>query len=556
MDIKAIAHLGRFREIVSTLVKYGFDDIVDRMEIPGSKYLKRISFHDIHLSTWERIRLVLEELGPAFIKCGQILSQRADILPKDLLFELRKLQDDVPPEDFPDIKKVIEDSFNVPLETIFSQFDETPLAAASLAQVHKARLSETGQKIPTGQEVAVKVQRPGIIHTIKNDMDLLEKIAVRLDGRIESLKVYNLPELVQRIRKLMLQELDFNREMRTMQVVKKMIEKQEGVLVPETYPDYCNNYVITMELARGSKMKDLDIASLKNRATMAKRGLALSLRQVLEQGFFHADAHPGNFLIYEDENMILLDWGMVGRLTDRVRYELIDLISAVVDNDVEIVTEILLSFTIGQKKIHMDILENEVLEVISLFTRMPIKEVNLGQLLLELTSILRSHGRILTTDLAIMIKAIITAEGTARLLYPDLDVIGEAEPLVKRLGKRRFSASNFIKAVQRNIRYFSRFQHEFPRQALAIVNKLDKGDLAIRFRHENLEGLQSTLERVINRLVVGIITGTLFLGSSMIILADAGPKLWGYPTLGLIGFTVGLFLSLRLLMAMIKSRRG
>ena len=549
MDIKTIAHLGRFREIVSTLAKYGFDDVVDRLDIPGSKYLEKIRFHGTHLSTWERMRLVLEELGPTFIKCGQILSQRADLLPKELLFELRKLQDEVPPEDFLDIKKVIEDSFNSPLETIFSQFDETHLAAASLAQVHTAILRETGQ------EVAVKVQRPDIAHTIKNDMDILEKIAVRLDGRIESLKVYNLPEFVQRIRKLMLQELDFTREMRTMQVVRTMIEEQEGVLVPEVYPGYSNNFVITMELARGSKIKDLDIASLKNRATIAKRGLALSLRQVLEQGFFHADPHPGNFLIDQDENLILLDWGMVGRLTDRVRFELIDLVSAVIDNDVEIVTEILLGFTTGQKEIKRDILQNEVLEVISLFTRMPIKEVNLGHLLIELTSILRSHGRILSTDLSIMIKALITAEGTARLLYPDLDVVGEAEPMVKKLARRRFSASNIIKAIKRNLRYFFRFQNEFPRQALAIISKLDKGELAIRFRHENLEGMQSTMERMINRLVVGIITGAIFLGSSMVILADTGPTLWGYPTLGVIGYIVGLVLSIRLLMAMSRSKR-
>jgi len=200
-------------------------------------------------------------------------------------------------------------------------------------------------------------------------------------------------------------------------------------------------------------------------------------------------------------------------------------------------------------------LQNEVLEVISLFTRMPIKEVNLGHLLIELTSILRSHGRILSTDLSIMIKALITAEGTARLLYPDLDVVGEAEPMVKKLARRRFSASNIIKAIKRNLRYFFRFQNEFPRQALAIISKLDKGELAIRFRHENLEGMQSTMERMINRLVVGIITGAVFLGSSMVILADTGPTLWGYPTLGVIGYIVGLVLSIRLLMAMSRSKR-
>ncbi len=549
MDIRAIAHLGRFREIVSTLVKYGFDDVVDRLDVPGRKYLEKIRVHTMHLTRWERMRMVLEELGPTFIKCGQILSQRADLLPRELLEELRKLQDDVPAEEFSEIRKVLQKNFELPLEEIFSEIEETPIAAASLAQVHKAWLKGSNQ------EVALKIQRPDIAETIKSDMDILERIAVSLDGRMESFKVYNLPQLVQRIRKLMLQELNFVQEMRNMQVVRTHILPQEKILVPEVYPELCGSHVITMELSRGSKMKDVRISELKNRASLAKRGLNFSIRQVLEQGFFHADPHPGNILIDEDENMILLDWGMVGRLTNKVRYELIDLIGAVVDNDVEEVTEILISFTMGRENVNRGMIQNEVLEVVSHYTRLPLKEVNLGQLLMELTTLLRNHGRILTTDLSIMIKALVNAEGTARMLYPDLDVIKEAEPMVRRMGKNRFSPSNLMKGLQKNIRYLLRFQYELPRHTMDIISKLDRGELAIRFQHQNLEGLQSTLERVVNRLVVGIVTGALFLGSGMIIMADTGPRLWGYPALGVLGYIIAVFLSLRLVMAMVRSRK-
>ncbi|RQD74109.1 AarF/UbiB family protein [Desulfonatronospira sp. MSAO_Bac3] len=549
MDIRAIVHLGRFREIVTTLVKYGFDDVVDRLDVPGRKYLEKIRVHTMHLTRWERMRMVLEELGPTFIKCGQILSQRADLLPRELLEELRKLQDDVPAEEFSEIRKVLQDNFAQPLEDIFSEIEETPIAAASLAQVHKAWLKGSNQ------EVALKIQRPDIAETIKSDMDILERIAIRLDGRMESFKVYNLPQLVQRIRKLMLQELNFAQEMRNMQVVRTHTLPEEKILIPEVYPELCGELVITMELSRGSKMKDVRVSELKNRASLAKRGLNFSIRQVLEQGFFHADPHPGNILIDEDENMILLDWGMVGRLTNKVRYELIDLIGAVVDNDVEEVTEILISFTTGRENVNRGMLQNEVLEVVSHFTRLPLKEVNLGQLLMELTTLLRNHGRILTTDLSIMIKALVTAEGTARMLYPDLDVIKEAEPMVRRMSKNRFSPSNLLKGLQKNIRYLMRFQYELPRQTMDIISKLDRGELAIRFQHQNLEGLQSTLERVVNRLVVGIVTGALFLGSGMIIMADTGPRLWGYPALGVVGYIIAVFLSLRLVMAMVRSRK-
>jgi len=549
MDIRAIAHLGRFREILSTLIKYGFDDVVDRLDVPGRKYLEKIRVHTMHLTRWERMRMVLEELGPTYIKCGQILSQRADLLPRELLDELRKLQDDVPAEEFSEIRKVLKENFDQPLEEIFSDIEETPIAAASLAQVHKARLKGSNQ------EVALKIQRPDIAETIKSDMDILERIAIRLDGRMESFKVYNLPQLVQRIKKLMLQELNFVQEMRNMQVVRTHTLPEEKILIPEVYPDLCGELVITMELSRGSKMKDVRIGELKNRASLAKRGLNFSIRQVLEHGFFHADPHPGNILIDEDENMILLDWGMVGRLTNKVRYELIDLIGAVVDNDVEEVTEILISFTTGRENVNRGMLQNEVLEVVSHFTRLPLKEVNLGQLLMELTTLLRNHGRILTTDLSIMIKALVTAEGTARMLYPDLDVIKEAEPMVRRMGKNRFSPSNLMKGLQKNIRYLLRFQYELPRQTMDIISKLDRGELAIRFQHQNLEGLQATLERVVNRLVVGIVTGALFLGSGMIIMADTGPRLWGYPALGVLGYIIAVFLSLRLVMAMVRSRK-
>ena len=549
MDIRAIAHLGRFREIVTTLVKYGFDDVVDRLDVPGRKYLEKIRVHTMHLTRWERMRMVLEELGPTFIKCGQILSQRADLLPRELLEELRKLQDDVPAEEFSEIRKVLQDNFAQPLEDIFSEIEETPIAAASLAQVHKAWLKGSNQ------EVALKIQRPDIAETIKSDMDILERIAIRLDGRMESFKVYNLPQLVQRIRKLMLQELNFAQEMRNMQVVRTHTLPEEKILIPEVYPELCGELVITMELSRGSKMKDVRISELKNRASLAKRGLNFSIRQVLEQGFFHADPHPGNILIDEEENMILLDWGMVGRLTNKVRYELIDLIGAVVDNDVEEVTEILISFTTGRENVNRGMLQNEVLEVVSHFTRLPLKEVNLGQLLMDLTTLLRNHGRILTTDLSIMIKALVTAEGTARMLYPDLDVIKEAEPMVRRMSKNRFSPSNLLKGLQKNIRYLMRFQYELPRQTMDIISKLDRGELAIRFQHQNLEGLQATLERVVNRLVVGIVTGALFLGSGMIIMADTGPRLWGYPALGVVGYIIAVFLSLRLVMAMVRSRK-
>ncbi|RQD78857.1 AarF/UbiB family protein, partial [Desulfonatronospira sp. MSAO_Bac3] len=424
MDIRSIAHLGRFREIITTLAKYGFHDIVERLEIPGLKYLKKVKPKHEDLHTWERVRKILEELGPTFIKLGQILSQRADIVPEGLMKELSKLQDDVHAEDFEDIKKVLEKNYAAPLDDIFSEIDPLPLAAASMAQVHRARLRENGR------EVALKVQRPGIEETIKNDLEILEKIAVQLDGRMEYFKVYNLPQLVRRIKKLIFSELNFTYELRNMQVAAAQMKNEQRLRVPDTFPELSTSQVLVMELCKGTQMKNVDIAGLTGREELAKSALHFTLRQVLGQGFFHADPHPGNILVDDEENLIILDWGMVGRLTPKVRHDLIDLIAAIVENDVDEVTELLLNFTSGTENINMDALQGEVLEIVSHFTRMPLKEINLGRLLMELTTALREHGRVLTSDLSIMIKSLITAEQTAKMLYPDLDVVGEAEPIL------------------------------------------------------------------------------------------------------------------------------
>jgi ubiquinone biosynthesis protein len=539
---------GRFSHIVAVLIKYGFSDIVDHLEIPGRRRLNRAIGHDPKMTTWERVRLAMEELGPTFIKCGQILSQRADLVPRELIRELRKLQDDVAPEKYTDIRQVLEDSFETPLTEIFTEIDEIPIASASLAQVHRAKL------VAGCREVAIKVQRPGIEETIKNDMDILERIAVKLDRKVAYFKVYNLPQLVGRIRQLIMQELDFIVEMHNMQVARSQLQSMEGIVIPEVYPEFCRKRVLTMGFFNSRKMKDVKVSELVDRKALARRGVNFSLQQVLEYGFFHADPHPGNILLDVNENMIVIDWGMVGWLTPRIRYELIDLLSALVINDVDEISEFLLNFTSGREDVDRLLLQNEIMGVTTRFIGLPLKEINLGQLLMDLTAILRSHGRILGTDLSIMIKALITAEETAKMIDPDLDVIEEIEPIVNRLNKKRFKPDNLFKGLYKSLRLMVRYQQEIPRHVVNIISKLDHEKLAIRFQHENLEEMQATLEKIVNRLVLGIITGSLFLGSSMIILAGTGPLIWGYSALGMIGYSIALVICLRLAMLRIRSK--
>lgn len=540
--------MGRYKEIVTILWRYGFNEVVERLEFPGHHLLGRIHTQSSELDTGTRIRKAMEELGPAFIKIGQFLSMRHDIFPPAVLRELRKLQDEVPPTPFPAIREVLENSLGRPIPEVFSHFEEEPLAAASLAQVHRAVLLEQRQV------VAVKVQRPNTLELVRKDLEILEIIARQINERVESLRVYNLPKLAQQIHRLMLKEIDFNREMRNMRIMRSILV-EPGFFVPAVFPDYSNSRVLTMELARGQKLKDIDLEKLADRHELARRGMSMVISQVLENGFFHADPHPGNFLIDKDGTISLLDWGMVGRLPAEMRYNMIDLVSSFVEKDTEEIVNIMLEFVSGAEKADKRSLQNEVMEVINLFHHLPLKEINLGLILNDTTRILREQGLVLSAEPAIMIKALVTVESTAQQICPDLNTIEEIKPFVSRLTEERYKFANLRRGFMRNLKYFFKIQRKLPGSILAITDKIEHDELAIRFRHERLEGLQHTLERITNRMILGLITASLFVTSGLIIFADIGPPLWGYPYLGMIGFLLAMALAIYLVISILRASK-
>ncbi|MDA8163555.1 MAG: AarF/UbiB family protein [Desulfobacteraceae bacterium] len=542
---KAIAHLGRFRQIAATLIHYGFEEVVERLELPGRRLFEKVHPEAARLDSWERIRKAVEELGPAFIKAGQFLSMRQELLPPPLIRELQKLQDEVPPEPFPAIRQAVETSLGKPLTEVFLVFEEEPLAAASMAQVHRAMLRE-------GRHVAVKVQRSGIPQLVRTDLEILDDLARRLHDRVAAARVYNLPQLMQQVRRAMLNEIDFSRELRNMRIMRSALADAPGFLVPAVFPEHSTPQVLTMELARGRKLKDLDLATLENRQELARRGLAMVVRQILDLGAFHADPHPGNFLIDADGTISLLDWGMVGRLPAGMRYELIDLIQAFIAGDSEECVAILLGFAAGAERADRRLLEDEMLEILDLFQHLPLSEINLGQVLTDATGVLREQKLILSADLSLMIKALVTGEATARLIYPELDAVAEVEPFVRRLSRERYHPAT----LKRNLlKYVFKMQRKLPASLLAITEKIERGDLAIRFRHQNLEELQQALDGMANRLILGMITGALYIASGLVMFARAGPTLWGYPALGVIGCILAGLLTAALIARILHSRR-
>ncbi len=550
MDILALSKLGRFRDIVGVLFKYGFDDVAERLQLPGKILISKTRIAVPEMNSWERVRHALEELGPTFVKFGQILSLRGDLLPAELILELERLQDNVTPVSHEEIMGVLQKALKKPLDEIFSVIDEEPLAAGSLAQVHRAVLKE--ENIP----VALKIRRPDIVRTVEIDIQILEGAAPYLSEHMEFARTYDFVNLVKEVKRGLLREMNFTLEARNMQIVIQSMANEKNVIIPQVYEDYTRSSVLTMDLVEGVKLKHLKPENISRREQLAKTGIRLVVKQVLEKGFFHADPHPGNFLVVDEHKLCLLDWGVVGILPSEIRYELVELIAAIVDMEAEKVFDILISLTgANVAQINERVLLRDILEILHLYHSVTVGKLDLGQLLMDLNNMLRTHHIKLPSDLALMFKAMVTAEGTARQLYPELNVIAELEPFINRLSRERWSPSQIWRRFTRHLRLFLKLQQNLPGSIQRILRKLEHGELNIRFRHENLGGLQKSLDNVSNRLSFSIILGAVIIGSSMIITTGVKPLIFGYPVIGLVGYLISAILGLVVVFNIFRSRK-
>ncbi|MGD9159084.1 MAG: AarF/UbiB family protein [Desulfobacteraceae bacterium] len=549
MNLKTLTGIGRFKDIVMILMKYGFDDLVDRLDIPGIGLFRKVHRMNHDLETFERIRRALEELGPSFVKFGQIMSLRPDLLPHALIDELSKLQDDVAPVEFSLIKEIVEKNTMKSLHETFSIFDPEPLAAASISQVHRGVLKQDGRI------AAIKVQRPDIRSNIRTDLDILAAIADQLHERVDYLKTYDLPNLIRVTRLNLLRELDFKREARNMKIAASYLGEHPETLIPEVYEEYCTEHLLVMEYIQGTKLKDLKSEALADPETTAGQGLRAAIKQILDDGFFHADPHPGNMLITPDERICLVDWGLTGRLSKRDRNELIDLMKSVADRDSEAMVLAILRICRAEGAVDQRSLDRDLLDVLDSYYAIPIKEMNIGQLLMAIVEFLRKYNLRLHADLVIMIKALVTAEGTARLIYPDLDVLSEAKDYISRLALERFRPESLLRGLRYSLSRFFSMQKEIPGRILQFLDRANRGEFTLGFRHENLGGLMNTLESITNRLTLGIIIAAMIIGSSMVITTGIGPFLFGFPVLGLIGYLVSGFLGLWLILTIIRGRK-
>ena len=548
MEFKVLANINRLKDIAAVLLRFGFKDLVERIDLPGVSLPEPAPPSTVPSTTEERVRLVLDALGPTFVKFGQIMSLRPDLLPASMIRELGKLQDHVGEVDFEDIREVVEHACGDKLETVFAVFDRTPIAAASIAQVHRAVLRKEGDI------VSVKIRRPGIRRTLDTDMDILEYIANRLHANFEPLHVYDLPALAKHVRRTLRREMDLRREARNLSIARSYLKTNGDVGVPSVFETYSAETILVMEHIQGTPIREIHFDDSDQARLFARLGLRTAIKQILEDGFFHADPHPANMMITADNQLCLIDWGMAGRLTERDRRELIEVLGTIIDRDSHGLMTALFRLSEAGETVDRRGLEQDLMDTLDTTYAVPLEEINIGQLLMAIANMMREYRLRLPPELILMIKALVTAEGTARMIYPRLDVIAEARPEIERLSRERFGPLRIWRMLKSALPAMLRYRQEIPGRLMGIMQKIDRGDITIQFAHTNLESLLSTLENIANRLTFAMIIAAMIVGSSMIITTGVGPYIFGYPAIGVIGYLISAVIGLWLLVNIIRTR--
>ncbi|MCX6938491.1 MAG: AarF/UbiB family protein [Verrucomicrobia bacterium] len=509
-----LAHAVRAKEIIAVAARCGFSELLDQLELPAGFWQRFIPRPAKRLPAYVRIRTALEDLGPAFIKAGQLLSMRPDALPPALIFELRKLRNNVATLPFSEMRPVLEDALGRPLAEVFSEFDEKPAASASLAQVYFATLHD-------GREVAVKIQRPGLRKLVETDLALLGFFVNQLHERIETLRPYDLPAVVAEVSAGVLRELDFTYEARNQRFFTATNPNPEHVFAPEIYEEFSSECVLVMQRIVGRPVDSSGLAPEAARA-LARAGAASLFHQVLVAGFFHADPHAGNVLVTADGRLCFLDWGLAGHLTRRLRHALADLFLAAVDQDAERIVQIAAELGSPAGRADLRSMERDVTLALREDFNRAIGQVNLGRAMLKLLFIFGRNGISITSDYSLMAKAVLSIEEVARSLDPEFDLKRSARPVLVQLQKDRVGPRAILRDTRALLRTTLGGLRDLPAELHRIIRRIEHDELTIKFQHQGLEDLDDALKTSANRIALGFISGCLVIGSSLIVAAKGG----------------------------------
>ncbi len=547
-------HLKRYRQIAAVLVKYGFADLVERLNLGAylqvGRRLLRLKAAAEGASTPQRLRLALEELGPTFVKLGQVLSTRSFLVPADILAELVLLQDQVRPEPFSALEPVLSQELQGPVEAHFPWFASEPLASASIAQVHRARTVD-------GQEVVVKIQRPGIAESIEADMEILLDLARLIERHLPESRQFDPVGMVEELARTTRRELDFLSEARNVELFARNCAQLGGVHVPAVYWSLTTPRILTLEYVEGVKISEVE--NLRQMGVdlkaLVRRGTDFVLKQIFEDGFFHADPHPGNLLVRRDGVIVPVDFGIMGRLDDEMLSYFADLLLGVTRRDVQLVVRAMAQMGIVTPGGDERALRLDVSEFIDRYYGVPLRTVRMKTVLEEAVAVLVRHRLRVPSNLMLLGKTLGTYEDLAARLAPDFSFAAAIGPYARKLMWRQFQPGRIGYQVARSMRELYQLALLMPRELEALLRRLSSGRLGAELHHQGLENLIREIDRSSNRLSFSLIIAALIVASSMIITANLGPRLFGLSLLGVVGYLFAGLLGVWLVVAILRSGR-
>jgi ubiquinone biosynthesis protein len=510
-------HLRRYGQIAEVFTRHGFGAIVAQLGL--SRYLnlpQRLMNREpppTDVTAAKHLRLALEELGSTFVKLGQILSTRPDILPPEFINELSKLQDEVPPGPWDPIQALIEQELGAPLNEFFMAFDPTPIAAASLAQVYAALVLD-------GQHVVVKVQRPGIERVVNTDLEIIQDLAQLAQERTFLGDLYDLADLADEFAAALRTELDYGREGRNAERFRKNFASESGLYIPQVYWDYSTRRVLVMERISGIKISDVETieAAGYDRHRLAVAAARLVVKQVLEDGFFHADPHPGNLVIMPGEVIGVMDFGTAGYLTAEDRANLVPLYAAIIQTDSVRAVDQLERMGIADPHLADRAgLQRDLRRLLQKYQGVSLKDISVGEMLGEIEPIVYEYHLRVPSDYWLLIKTLVIMEGVGKGLDPDFDIYGFSEPYVRRFLLRQILPSAWAPTVLRSATAWADLLSGFPRQTSRILRQVEQGDLRFRVHAPMTRQTARHWNQIANRLILGVVLAALIIAMALLI---------------------------------------
>lgn len=550
----------RLQQIINVFLRYGFGQVIDQIHlgryIPFKKRLKS-------LGVWpalkgptvpERLRMAFAELGPTFIKLAQVLSSRPDLITTQFANEFKKLQDEVPPFPVADAKRIIEEEIKLPIEKVFKYFDDLQIAAASIAQVHRATLLD-------GSEVVLKVQRPNIKEQIESDINILTTIARLLDKYVPESRFFNPLGIVEEFAKTVRKEMDFVEEARNCSRFRKNFEHDIDVYIPKIYAEFVSEKVLVMEMIEGVRIDDIkaiDEMGL-DRKRLAKIGVDAYFKQILEDGFFHADPHPGNIFVMSTGMIAFLDFGIVGRVSDELKETMANTFLALIHRDFDRLIDQYIELGIVPEHIDIDAFRKDFKADLTDFLEplygLTLQEINFAQYLDTITHLAIKHNLKIPSDLLLINKAMLILESLGRQLDPNFDFVAASEPYASKIIRKRISPSRLYDKARKNMIEIGDFAFLFPRQIKQIIKKTLRDDIQIKMFHVNLPEFIKDMDRSSNRIAFALIVSAMLISSAIMHATKVPPIIFGISLFGISAFGFAFLLGIWLIISIIRSGR-